>query len=177
MTELLALLASVFIALLGFVLGQYAERRKQSLTIRSEMLKPIEEWLSGAEKFIGIFGDTLSSVLIGSPAPLTYNLEERRKASQFMIEKSNLAFGILHSESLKTWQTRRSTKELSETITLIDAVIKTRLLPMDSEITERAKVNALTQEFMLEFGQVKLGLDGLVQKAHSLIAKIKTSLI
>ena len=48
---------------------------------------------------------------------------------------------------------------------------------MDSEITERAKVNALTQEFMLEFGQVKLGLDGLVQKAHSLIAKIKTSLI
>jgi hypothetical protein len=162
---------------LGFVLGQYAERRKQSLAIRLEMLKPIEEWLTGAEKFIGIFGDTLSSVLIGSSTPLTYNLEERRKASQFMIEKSNLAFGVLQSRKLETWQTRSSAKELSETINLIDAVIKTRLLPMDSEITERAKVKALTQEFMLEFGQVKLGLDGLVQKAHSLIAKIKSSLV
>ncbi len=177
MAEILALFASAFTALLGFVLGQYAERRKQSLAVRAEMLKPIEEWLTGAEKFIGIFGDTLSSVLIGSPLPITYNLEERRKASQFMIEKSNLVFGVLQSESLKTWQTRKSAKELSETITLIDAVIKTRLLPMDLEINERAKVNALTQEFMLEFGQVKLGLDSLVQKAHSLIAKIKTSLI
>jgi hypothetical protein len=43
MTEILSLLASVFIALLGFLLGQYAEKRKQSLEIRSEMLKPIEE--------------------------------------------------------------------------------------------------------------------------------------
>lgn len=177
MTEILALFASAFIALLGFVLGQYAERRKQSLTIRAEMLKPIEEWLIGAEKFIGIFGDTLSSVLIGSPSPITYNLEERRKASQFMIEKSNLVFGVLQSESLKTWQTRKLAKELRDTITLIDAVIKTRLLPMDTEIPERAKVNALTKDFMLEFGQVKLGLDGLVQKAHSIITKIRTSLV
>ena len=177
MNEVIGILTSIFTALMGFLLGQYAERRKQSLSIRSEMLKPIEEWLSGAEKFIGIFGDTLSSVLIGSSSPITYNLEERRKASQFMIEKSNLVFGVLQSETLKTWQTRKSAKELNDTINLIDAVIKTRLLPMDTEITERAKVKALTQEFMLEFGQVKLGLDGLVQKAHSLIAKIKTSLI
>ena len=177
MTEIFSVVASIFTALLGFLLGQYAERRKQSLAVRAEMLKPIEEWLTGAEKFIGIFGDTLSSVLIGSPSPITYNLEERRKASQFMIEKSNLVFGVLQSETLKTWQTRKSAKELRETISLIDAIIKTRLLPMDTEIPERAKVKALTQEFMLEFGQVKLGLDSLVQKAHSLIAKIKTSLI
>ena len=176
-TEMFNIVAPIIAVILGFLLGQYAERRKQSLAVRAEMLKPIEEWLTGAEKFIGIFGDTLSSVLIGSPSPITYSLEERRRASQFMIEKSNLAFGVLQSESLKTWQTRKPAKELSETINLIDAIIKTRLLPMDTEITERAKVKALTQEFMLEFGQVKLGLDSLVQKAHSLIAKIKTSLI
>jgi len=50
MTEIFSVLASIFTALLGFLLGQYAERRKQSLTVRSEMLKPIEEWLTGAEK-------------------------------------------------------------------------------------------------------------------------------
>lgn len=75
MTEILSILASVFIALLGFLLGQYAEKSKQSLEIRSEMLKPIEEWLTGAEKFNGILGDTISTVLNNMPLPTIYNLE------------------------------------------------------------------------------------------------------
>jgi hypothetical protein len=177
MTELFSIVASIFTALLGFLLGQYAERRKQSLAVRSEMLKPIEDWLSGAEKFNGILGDTLSSVVNNMPLPTIYSLEERRKTSQFMIEKSNMAFGVLQSDSLRTWQTRKLAKELTETIQLIDGVIKTRLLPMDNEILERSRAGMLTQEFIMQIGQVKLGLDGLVQKAHSLISKIKTSLI
>lgn len=164
MNEIIGSLVVIFTSILGFFLGQYAERRKQSLYIRSEMLKPIEEWLSGAEKFIGIFGDTLTSAQIGSPLPLTYNLEERRKAAQFMTEKTNLVFGILYSESLKTWQTRKFSKELGETINSINGVIRTRLLPMDNEIMQRAKVNALNQEFILEFGKVKLGLTDLCKK-------------
>mgnify|MGYP001591673011 FL=1 len=177
MTELFSVVASIFTALLGFLLGQYAERRKQSLAVRSEMLKPIEEWLTGAEKFNGILGDTLSSVVNDLPLPTIYSLEERRKTSQFMIEKSNIAFGILQSNSLKTWQTRKLSKELTETIKLIDGIIKTRLLPIENEMLERSRAGMLTQEFMIQVGQVKLGLDGLVQKAHSLISKIKTSLI
>ncbi len=176
MTELLSILAPIFTALFGFLLGQYAERRKQSLAVRSEMLKPIEEWLTGAEKLIGIFSDTLTSTLVGSQSPITYNLEERRKVAQFMTEKSNLMFGVLASDSLRTWKTRKFVKELSETIKLIDIIIKTQLLPMDNEILVRAEVNKLTPEFMAQFGQVKLRLDSLVQKTHSLIAKIKTSL-
>jgi hypothetical protein len=177
MTELFSVLASIFTALLGFLLGQYAERRKQSLAIRSEMLKPIEDWLTGAEKFNGILGDTLSTVLNGMPLPTIYSLEERRKTSQFMIEKSNIAFGVLQSNSLRIWQTRKLSKELTETIRLIDEIIKTRLLPMENEILERSRAGMLTPEFMTQVGQVKLKLDGLVQKAHSLISKIKTSLI
>ncbi len=177
MIELFSILASIFTAILGFLFGQYAERRKQSLAVRSEMLKPIEEWLTGAEKFNGILGDTLSSVLNGMQLPAIYSLEERRKTSQFMIEKSNLAFGVLQSNSLKTWQTRKSAKELTETIKLIDGIIKTRLLPMENEILERSRTGMLTPDFMTQIGQVKLGLDGFVQKAHSLISKIKTSLI
>jgi hypothetical protein len=174
---LIGLLASAFTALLGFLLGQYAERRKQSLATRVEMLKPVEEWLTGAEKLIGIFGDTLSSTLAGSQSPITYSLDERRKVAQFMIEKSNLMFGVLASDSLKTWKTRKSARELTETIKLIDIIIKTQLLPMDNEIPGRAKTKELTPEFMMQFAQVKLGLDGLVQKTHSLIATIKTLLI
>ena len=177
MTEMFSIIASIFTALLGFLLGQYAERRKQSLAVRSEMLKPIEEWLTGAERFNGILGDTLSSVVNDMPLPAIYSLEERRKISQFMIEKSNIAFGVLQSNSLRTWQTRKLSKELTETIRLIDGIIKTRLLPMDNEILERSNVGMLTPEFMTQVGQVKLGLDSLVQKAHSHISKIKTSLI
>jgi hypothetical protein len=68
-------------------------------------------------------------------------------------------------------------KELSDTIKLIDVIIRTQLLPMDTEIRDRARINQLTPEFMLQFGQVKIGLDTPVQKAHSYIAKVKTSLI
>src|SRR6266542_3328247 len=118
MTEIFNIVASIFTALLGFLLGQYAERRKQSLAVRSEMLKPIEDWLSGAEKFNGILGDTLSSVVNNMPLPTIYSLEERRKTSQFMIEKSNIAFGILQSNSLRTWQTRKLSNEWAETIQL-----------------------------------------------------------
>ncbi len=164
MTEILSVLASIFSALLGFFLGQYAEKRKQSLTVRLEMLKPTEEWLTGAEKFNGILGDTLSTVLNDRRLPTIYSLEERRKTSQFVIEKSNIAFGILQSDSLKTWQTRKLVKELSDTIKLIDEIIRTQLLPMENEILEKSKLEMLTPEFMTRVGQVKLGLDGLVQK-------------
>jgi len=177
MIEIFSVLASIFTALLGFLWGQYAERRKQSLAVRSEMLKPIEEWLIGAEKFNGILGDTLSSVVNNMPLPTIYSLEERRKTAQFMIEKSNLAFGVLQSNSLRTWQTRKLSEELTETIRLIDGVIKTQLLPMENEILERSRAGMLTPEFMTQTLQVKLSPDGLVQKAHSLISKIKTSLI
>ena len=177
MNEIFGLVASAFTALLGFLLGQYAERRKQSLAVQSDMLKPIEEWLSGAEKFNGILGDTFVSVMNGMSAPSVYNLEERRKISQFMIEKSNIMFGVLESKSLKTWQTRKLTEELSKTLSLTDRIIKTRLLPMDNEILERSKAGRITQDFMEKTAQVKFELDALIQKAYSLISKIKISLI
>ena len=177
MAEIISILASLFTALLGFLLGQFAERRKQSVTVRSEMLKPIEEWLSGAEKFNGILGDTLSSVVANNPLPVIYNLEERRRIIQFMIERSNVVFGILQSDSLKTWSTKRSVKRLTEIIALIDQVLKTQLLPLDNEIHERSRSNGMTQEFMARVGQVSIGFGGLIQTAYSLIATIKTTLI
>jgi hypothetical protein len=41
------------------------------------MLKPIEEWLQGTEKLVGILGDTLSSITIDSPVPINYDFDER----------------------------------------------------------------------------------------------------
>jgi hypothetical protein len=177
MTEFISILAPIFAALLGFLLGQYAERRKQSVAIRSEMLMPIEEWLSGAEKFNGILGDTLSSVVVNNPFPVIYDLEERRKITQFMIERSNVVFGILQSNSLKTWNTKRSARKLTEIVTLIDQILKTQLLPLDHEIHERSRTNELTQEFITRVGQVSMGFGGLIQTAYSLISRIRTSLI
>jgi len=48
---------------------------------------------------------------------------------------------------------------------------------MENEILERSRAGMLTREFVEQVVQVKLALDGLVQKTHSLISKIKTSLI
>ena len=62
--SILGVASTLLSGLLSFVLGQRFERQRQTLTIRSEMLKPIEEWLHGAERMIGILGDTLSSVTL-----------------------------------------------------------------------------------------------------------------
>ena len=86
---ILGLVWTFLTAVVMFVLGQKSERKRQSLIIRAQMLNPISDWLGGVEKFIGILGDTLTSVGTGSAGPLTYDLEERRKSAQFMIENTN----------------------------------------------------------------------------------------
>lgn len=167
-------------SLLGIVIGQWlgrrAERHKQSLAIRVEMLKPVEEWLGGAERMIGILNDTMVSVLLGNQTPLLYNMDERRKAYQMMNEKTNIALGILRSTSLQTHSTKKLAEQLSTTIHVLDLTIKTRLLPSENEILDRAHTQTLTPEFMNKLTEEKLKLDRSVQTAYSLIAEIKTRL-
>ena len=177
-TVLVSILGGVFLLLasiVSFVLGQRSERQRQSLTIRAEMLKPIEEWLRGAERMVGILGDTVASVSADSPLPVTYSLEERRKATQFMIEKTNIVLGILQSNSLGTRRTKRLAAELSQTIRALDSEIKYVLLPLDDQVISRSVAKTLTQEFLLQVAQVKLKFESEIQQAHSLIAQLKTA--
>jgi hypothetical protein len=167
-----ALLAGV----VGHVLGQRAERQKQSLAIKAEMLKPIEEYLKGAEKMVGILGDTMASVALNVPIPINYSFDERRKASNFMAEKTNEVFGIVASDSLQTGRTKRLTQELSAALKGLDTLIKFQLLPRESELVDRSNKGTLTQDFLLECGTVKLQGDALLQKSYSLIAQIRTTL-
>jgi hypothetical protein len=172
----LGIAGTLLSGIISFVVGRRAERQKQSLVIRAEMLKPIEEWLKGAERMVGILGDTMSSIVLNMRLPVNYGFEERRKASNYMAEKTNEILGIISSNSLQTWKTRRLTKELSETVRLIDNLIKFQLLPRESEIVGHSNKGTLTEEYMLEAGQLKLYIDSLLQKAYSLIAQIKTIL-
>ncbi len=163
--------------LLSFVVGRRAEQRSQCLLIRASMLKPIEEWLQGVERMTGIFWDTLSSVLQDSPVPLMYSLEERRKAAQFMSEKTNMAMGILQSKSLQTKQTKETALRLSTTIQEIDKLVRYQLLPCDNEILERSQGGKeLSLDFRKQVVPLKLQLDSLIQTAYSLISQIKTAL-
>ena len=174
---LFGIVGSILTSLIGFVLGKGYERQKQALIIRSEMLKPIEEWLSGAEKMIGIFSDTLVSVTMDSPLPMTYNLDERRKAAQFMSEKTNIVLGILNSKSLQTWQTRKLAQQLNMTIVTLDNVIKYQMLPLDFQILDNSTNGTLSPDFVTIVVGLKIQLDTLMQSAHSLTAKIKIALI
>lgn len=160
----------------GHVLGQRSERRKQSLSIKAEMLKPIEEYLKGAEKMVGILADTMSSINLNLPSPVNYSFDERKKASNFMAEKTNEVFGIIASDGLQTGQIKKLARELATTLKAIDKLIKFQILPRESEVVERANRRILTQEFMLECGAIKLEADDLLQKSYSLIAQIRNSL-
>jgi hypothetical protein len=157
---------TILTALLSFFLGQRSERQKQALVIRVQMLNPIEEWLGGADKMIGIVGDTLSTVIGGFDLPITYNLEERRMAAQFMTEKTNIVLGILDSKSLQVRRAKGPAKMLAETILSIDNLIKNQLLPIENEILDRAQRNDIKPDFLQNVVNIKNLGDTLIQKSH-----------
>lgn len=171
----LGILGTFLSGIIFFVLGQRAERKKQSLIVRSEMLSPIEEWLKGAEKMVGILGDTVSSIALNLQYPVNYNLDERRKASTFMSENTNKVIGILDSKGLQTRNTKKLSTELEKSIKSLDQAIKFHLLPLENEIVSRANSNTLNEEFMLQALQLKSAIDLDLQKSYKLISKLKTS--
>lgn len=172
----LGIAGTLLSGLVMFVVGQSLERKKQGLLIRAQMLDPIHSWLSGVEKFNGILGDTLVSVTMGSPGPVTYDLEERRKSAQFMIENTNEVLGILKSESIETRRSKASAQQLAELVRDLDRQVKYELLPLNGEILDRSAAKRLTQDFVLRIGNLKKDVDSKVQKAYELIALIKTKL-
>jgi hypothetical protein len=173
---LLGIVLPVLFGLIGFVFGKRYERQKQALIIRSDMLKPIEEWLAGAERLIGMFYDTLVSINANSQFPKMYSFEERIKANQFISEKTNIMLGILESESLKTRQTQKLVSQLHKTIVKLDGLIKYQLLPLESQVADTPLNSMLSPEFADKVMVLKIELDTLMQSAHSLIAKIKVKL-
>jgi dsDNA-binding SOS-regulon protein len=174
--SILSVVTTLLGIVIGNVLGRRAERQRQTMLIRAEMLKPIEEWLQGAEKMIGILGDTLSSVLQNAPSPLMYDYEERKKAAQFMSEKTNVVMGILQSKSLQIGQTIKLAAQLLNTIMKINELILFQLLPQENEILECSQQNILSQDFITEIATLKLHLDSLIRESYSFIAQIKTAL-
>lgn len=172
---ILELLGPLLISIITFFLGQRWERHRQSLIIRSQMLQPIEQWLQGAERMIGIVGDTVISVTLNSAQPVTYNLEERRRAAQAMIEKSNIVIGILQSNSLRIWTTRKLAGQLADTIMYIEYQLKQVLVPLDIGILEHDLAGTLTRDFLTDVGEVNAKLQMEIRKAHMLIAQLKTA--
>ena len=173
---ILGIIGSLLTGVIMFVLGQRRERYRQSLLIRAQMLDPIHDWLNGIEKFIGILSDTLTSVSIMSPGPITYDLEERRKSAQFMIENTNEVLGIIESKSLITNRTQKEATDLTKLIKDLDQQVKFKLLPLDHEILDRSAKRKLTEAFVIQVGETKLSMEKKVQKSYSLLAIIKTLL-
>ena len=140
------------------------------------MLKPIDEWLKGMERMIGIFSHTVSALAQKLPMPIGYDFAERKKAFDFMAERTNEVLGIIASDSLQTKRSKQLAKELSKVITELNNLIRYELLPKENELVTRSNNGTLANAHMLEAGHLKLHLDSLLQKAYSLEARIKTVL-
>ncbi|MEW6094884.1 MAG: hypothetical protein AB1531_13065 [Chloroflexota bacterium] len=168
--------STLLAATLSFVFGRRYERVRQTLVIRAQMLEPIMNWLAGADKMINIMGDTFAAVGAGLAVPVTYNLEERRKAAQFMSENTNPVLGILASKSLQVGRARKLAKELTDTVIALDGFVRIQLLPLDREISDRARPENLTTDFLQRVYIIKTQGDALIKSAHSLITQIKVAL-
>ena len=161
---------------LGFFLGRKAERAAQSVAVKASLLETVRVWLTGVEKFVGILGDTLTSVSSGSPQPVLYSLEERRKSAQEMTERTNEVLGILRSQSLARGRTRHDATALAQLVDALDRSVKYELLPLDLEVMDRARDRKLDHEFATKVAAFKLGMDRRLQEAHQLVARIKSNL-
>ncbi len=170
---LLGFAGTLLAVIVSYALGQRAERKKQSLFIRSEMLRPIEEWLKGAEKLVRILGERVNAVVLDPAASSGGDAEERRAAANFMSENTNIVIGILDSKSLQTTRTRKLAAELEISILTIEQAVKYQLLPIESEIVGKS---GLSQETLRQVGELKLKMENELQNAYKLIANIKTSL-
>jgi hypothetical protein len=170
-------IGTILAAILAFAIGKRYEKRRQTMRTRAEMLRPIEEWLGGAELMVSILAVTVASVSANSPLPLMYSLDERRKAAQFMSEKTNVVIGILESNSLQTWQTRKLAKELSKTILAIDSLVKYQVLPLDNQVLEETRNGLLPPQLVMKVANLKRQADSQTQNAHKLIAKLKTTFV
>jgi hypothetical protein len=166
----------MLLSILTFFLGRRWERNRQSLLIRAQMLDPIRNWLHGVERYIGILGDTLNSVVIGSPGPITYDFEERRKSAQFMIENTNQILGILDSKSLVTNPTRKDVETLASLLRILNNNIRYTLLPLDHEILDRSLKRTLDEAFVKKVEDTVLSFQRDVQTGYSLIARIASQL-
>lgn len=173
---ILGILGTILSGTISFFQGKRWERRRQTLLIRAEMLKPIEAWLKGAERLIGVLGDTLCSIVSGSKTPLTYNFEDRRDIAMFMAENTNIVIGILQSQCLNTAQTKKLAIRLNNILVSIDKRIKTDLLPLDQEILGRSNNGTITDQFIHTVIKTKSDLEADIQEAYSLISQIKTKL-
>jgi hypothetical protein len=173
---ILGIAGTLLTGVISFTLGQHAERRKQTILIRAEMLKPIDEWLKGFEKLVGIFSDTISSIALNMPLPMNYDFNERKNVFNFMSEKTNEVLGIIASNSLVSKKSKKLAEELSEVIIALDKLAKLELLPKENELVFRSNEHTLTNHHLREAGNLKLTIDALLQTAYKLVSQIKTVL-
>ena len=162
--------------ILSYFLGVRQEKRRQSLIVRSQMLIPIEDWLTKAEELIGILSDTIVSISQGLPLPVMYDLEERKEVYKYLSQHYNKTLGILCSDSLKTKETAKYSEELDLLIRYIEERIRNQVLPLESQIVEASNLNHPTNIHILEGFSIKQDMDKRFMKAHEIIARIRTSL-
>ncbi len=170
---LLGFTGTLLAVVISYALGQRAERKKQSLFIRSEMLKPIEDWLKGAGKLVRLLGDRINAVVPDPASPSGGDADEWRAAANFVSENTNVVIGILDSKSLQTPRTRKLAAELELSILTIEQAVKYQLLPVESDFAGKS---GLALETLRQAGELKLKLENELQNAYKLIATLKTSL-
>jgi hypothetical protein len=173
---LLGVVGIILSAMLSYGLGRRAERLRQLVAVRVGLLERLMVWLKGAERMVGILGDTIVSISQGMPAPMMYDMSKRRDAANFMSENTNEVLGILQSKSFNVGKARKLAKELDGIVQSIDRLVKYELLPREVEIVGRANAKTLTEAYLMEALALKVRIDDLLQQAYSTIAKVKTAL-
>jgi hypothetical protein len=174
---LLSIVMPILTGMVGYFYGKQYERKRQELILRAETLKPLEEWLRGVERMVGIVGDTFTSIAVmNSPSPVFYDLNERQEIAKFLSEKSNQVFGILNSKSIQTTKTKKDSIELRDLIFEIDQKIKNELLPLDYQMTCTPIDGIMPLDLQKRVAGLKQEFDKSLQSGHSLITSIRLNL-
>jgi hypothetical protein len=173
---LTTLLTGLAILIVGHLSGAYFERRKQALTNRRDILKPVEEWLDLANRISHIVGDDVAALSQGLPLPVGYTMQDRVQTGRRIAELTPKVLANLRSKALQTFGTRRLSRSLSANIDVLNRYIHSTLLPTDDRLVQQGPYSPTIKASVDAALPVFAQAGAIVEKAYESLAKLKVRL-
>lgn len=167
---------TTIVGLLTFLAGRIFERHKLAQANRLKLLEPVEEWVSGASRIIGIIGDDISAIAAGLHSPVGYSPRERVETGKTLAESKEKVLGILRSKALTTWGTRKFSTRLSTLVYQLSIVIEREYMPAHTRLLDKMNQKEELSADIMALLAATAAINGIIQEIHMCLSQLKIRL-
>jgi len=164
---------TTIVGILTFLAGRFFEQRKLAQANRLKLLEPVEEWVQGASRIIGIVGDDISAIAVGLPSPIGYSPRDRIEAGKALAESKAKVLGILRSHALTTWGTRKFSVRLSTLVNQLSLAIEREYMPAHSRLLDKMNRKEDLSVDMMALVATASAINVIIQEIHMCLSQLK----